>query len=92
MPDAEFVKDWARRHGGSAELARLAEDRDFHRALGPVVDRVNAGLSQIERIRRYAVAPEGFTADNAMLTVSLKIRRHKIMERYGPLLENLYTP
>ena len=59
---------------------------------GPVVDRVNAGLSPTERIRRYALAPEAFTADNAMLTVSMKIRRHKIMERYGTVLEGLYTP
>ena len=92
VPDPEFVKDWARRQGSPAELARLAEDREFHRALAPVIERVNAGLSAIERIRRYAIVPEGFTADNAMLTVSLKIRRHKILERYGALLESLYTP
>jgi long-chain acyl-CoA synthetase len=92
VPDAEFVKDWARRQGGTADLTQLAEDRDFHRAFGSVVDRVNAGLSPTERIRRYALAPEAFTADNAMLTVSMKIRRHKIMERYGTVLEGLYTP
>jgi len=28
--------------------------------------------------------------ENAMLTVSMKIRRHKIMERYGAALERLY--
>ena len=92
VPDTDFIKNWVKRQGGSAELSRLAEDGEFHRALGPVIDRVNAGLSPIERIRRFAIASEPFTSDNAMLTVSLKIRRHKIMERYGALLEGLYTP
>jgi long-chain acyl-CoA synthetase len=92
VPDADFVKAWGNSHGGTGKIAALAQDREFHRTLGQVIDRVNAGLSPIERIRRFAVAPEAFTAENAMLTVSLKIRRHKIMERYGPLLEGLYTP
>jgi long-chain acyl-CoA synthetase len=90
VPDEEFVKSWARREGGSPDLARLAEDAAFQRALAPAIDRVNAGLSLIERIRRYAIAAEPFTMENAMLTVSMKIRRHKIMERYGAALERLY--
>jgi long-chain acyl-CoA synthetase len=92
VPDADFIKTWVQRQGDSMDVARLAEDREFHRALGLVIDRVNAGLSPIERIRRFAVAIEPFSTDNAMLTVSLKIRRHKIMERYGSVLEGLYTP
>jgi long-chain acyl-CoA synthetase len=63
---------------------------DIHRALAPAVERVNARLSQIERIRRFAVAPSPFDIDNAMLTPSLKIRRHKIREAYGAVLERLY--
>ena len=59
-------------------------------ALAAAVDRVNARLSAIERIRRFAIAAEPFTIENAMLTASLKIRRHKIRERYGALLEDLY--
>jgi long-chain acyl-CoA synthetase len=90
VPDAEFVREWARRAGKPIELAVLAGDPDFHRALAAAVDRVNAKLSQIERVRRFAVAPEPFTTDNAMQTPSLKIRRHKIRERYGEMLERLY--
>jgi long-chain acyl-CoA synthetase len=90
VPDEEFVKSWARREGGTPDLARLAEDAAFQRAFAPAIDRVNAGLSAIERIRRYTIAAEPFTVENAMLTVSMKIRRHKIKERYGETLEGLY--
>jgi long-chain acyl-CoA synthetase len=92
VPDADFAKAWARRQGVPADLALLAQDPEFHRAFLPVIDRVNAGLSPIERIRRITIAPEGFTGENGMLTVSLKIRRHKIRERYASLLDGLYTP
>ncbi|HEY2890647.1 MAG TPA: long-chain fatty acid--CoA ligase [Dongiaceae bacterium] len=90
VPDEEFVKNWARHAGGSPDRARLAEDTAFQRALAPAIDRVNAGLSAIERVRRYTIAAEPFTMENAMLTVSMKIRRHKILERYGAALEHLY--
>ena len=91
VPDEEFIRRWAKQNGAAADLARLSEDGAFQKAFAPVIDRVNAGLSPIERIRRYAIAPEPFTSENAMLTVSMKIRRHKIKERYGALLERLYT-
>ena len=60
--------------------------------IAAAVDRVNAGLSPVERLRRFAVIGEPFSTENGMLTVSLKIRRHKIRERYGDLLEKLYAP
>ena len=55
-----------------------------------MVDRVNRGLSNLEKVRRFIIAREPFTIDNGMLTSSLKIRRHKIKERYGPDLDGLY--
>ncbi len=47
-------------------------------------------MSVTERVRRFKVAAEPFTIDNEMMTPTLKIRRHKIAERYGEALEGLY--
>ena len=92
VPDEEFMRSWAAKHGCKPGLQELAENADFRQAIAAAVERVNAGLSAIERIRRFAVASEPFTSENGMLTVSLKIRRHKVRERYGEVLEGLYTP
>jgi long-chain acyl-CoA synthetase len=90
VPDAEFAKDWAARNGAPGELVSLAENPAFNRAVGAAVDRVNASLAPVERIRRFALLPESFTIDNALLTPSLKIRRHKVREAYGAALDRLY--
>ncbi len=92
VPDEHFVQSWAAGNGHAADPAVLAENKDFQHAISVAVDRVNAGLSAVERLRRFAVIGEPFSTENGMLTVSLKIRRHKIRERYGELLEKLYGP
>jgi long-chain acyl-CoA synthetase len=90
VPDPEFVKDWGTRNNAPTEIANLVENATFNRAVGAAVDRVNTTLAPIERIRRFTVLPESFTIDNAMLTPSLKIRRHKIREKWGDTIEKLY--
>ena len=90
IPDPDFAKDWAARNDVPNDLAALAENPAFYRAVGAAVDRVNTTLAPLERIRRFAVLPESFTIDNAMLTPSLKIRRHKIRERWGETIQRLY--
>jgi long-chain acyl-CoA synthetase len=90
VPDAEWAKAWAGDRGQPADLASLARDDDFRRALGQAVERVNARLSPIEKVRRFAVAEAPFTVENQQLTPTLKPRRHKIRETYGAALDALY--
>jgi long-chain acyl-CoA synthetase len=90
VPDPDFTKEWAARNNVADDLAALVENPAYTRAVGGAVDRVNTTLAPVERIRRFAVLPESFTIDNAMLTPSLKIRRHKIREKWGELIEKLY--
>ena len=49
------------------------------------VDRVNSQLSVTERVRQFAFADEAFTIENEEMTPSLKVRRYKLVERYGEL-------
>ncbi len=90
VPDEEFVRDWAKSHDKPRNLGELAEDSDFRQAISEAIDRVNSSLSVIERVRRFIVAAEPFTIENALLTPSLKIRRHKITEIHRDALDALY--
>jgi long-chain acyl-CoA synthetase len=90
VPDDTWLRDWARANGKQGGLADLAADPDLHKALVPAIDRVNAGLSNIEKVRRFMFADAPFTIDNAQMTPTMKIRRHKLKEAYGADLESLY--
>ncbi len=79
VPDA----DWLAGLGADGEKAE--------KALAPVLEKVNQSLSNIETVRRFILADEPFTTENALLTPTMKIRRHKIKEIYGKALEALYS-
>ena len=90
VPDPEFLRDWAKEKGKTGDLAELYQDADLRKAIADAVDRVNAEVSPLEKVRRFAIAPEAFSVENQMMTPTLKIRRHKIKESYGALLDGLY--
>ena len=90
VPDEDFMKDWAQQHGKPATLPDLAEDPEFHKAIGSVVARINAQLSHIEKVRNFTISNEPFTLENHMMTPTLKNRRHVIKQAYGKALDALY--
>ena len=90
VPDPEWSREWAEANGASYDPVVLRDNEAYRRALGAAVDRVNAGLSVIEKLRRFLIADEPFTIENEMLTPSLKIRRHVIRRVYGERLDALY--
>ena len=90
VPDAEWALDWARAADVPFDLAALADNPAFRAAIRSAIDRVNADLSVIEKVRQFAFADEPFAIDNEEMTPSMKIRRHKIRERYGARLDALY--
>jgi len=90
VPDAEWALEWARAQGEKFDMAALQQLPAFKSAVRAAVDRVNQNLSVIEKVRQFVFADEPFGIDNQEMTPSLKIRRHKLKERYGERLDGLY--
>ncbi|WP_420381600.1 AMP-dependent synthetase/ligase [Novosphingobium sp.] len=90
VPDAEWALDWARAADEHFDLVALQDLPAFRAAIRAALDRVNADLSVTEKVRQFAFADEPFAITNEELTPSLKIRRHKIRDRYGARMDALY--
>ncbi len=90
VPDEEWAKSWAQEQGRDPDPAALKSDPDFRKAVAEAIDRVNRKLSVLEKVRSFSFADEPFTIENAMLTPSMKIRRHVIRKQYLDRLEALY--
>jgi len=90
VPDPEFAAAFAAENGAAAEIAALAADPRFTKAMGAAVTRVNRALAPIERVRRFVVATDPFTIANGQMTPTLKVKRHAIRDAYGAAIAGLY--
>ncbi|HEX3947672.1 MAG TPA: hypothetical protein VHW47_08190, partial [Acidimicrobiales bacterium] len=58
--------------------------------LAEAVETANEGLSQPEKIKRWAVLPRRFQPGDPELTPTMKVRRNVFEERHAALIEQLY--
>jgi long-chain acyl-CoA synthetase len=90
VPDPDFAAGFAGNAEAPPDLATLAADPGFMKAIGAAVARVNERLLPHERVRRFLIAAEPFTIANGQMTPTLKVRRHAIRDAYGAALAELY--
>jgi long-chain acyl-CoA synthetase len=90
VPDAEWAVEWAQQQDEKFDFKALQDLPTFRAAVRAAIDRVNADLSVTEKVRQFTFADEPFSIDNEEMTPSMKIRRHKLKERYGARLDGLY--
>ena len=55
------------------------------------VANLTAALDDYQRIRRVALLPDEFSIDSGELTPTLKVKRRVVDERYGDVIESLYS-
>ncbi len=56
-----------------------------------IVDDVNAGLSRFEQIKRFAVLPRDFSADEGEVTPTMKLKRRVCAEHFAREIDELYA-
>jgi long-chain acyl-CoA synthetase len=99
QPVALIVPDWESLNHALAEAGEEAprDHVELSKFLAAVkivqkdVTRLTGELADYERIRRVALLPHEFTIDGGELTPTLKVKRKVIDERYGELIEELYS-
>jgi long-chain acyl-CoA synthetase len=76
--------------GATATPEQLADSPEVHAFLEQRIQKALADVSNWERVKKFIVLPQPFSVANEELTVSLKLRRSVVYERYGKRLEELY--
>jgi long-chain acyl-CoA synthetase len=52
---------------------------------------VQKKLANFERVRKFALLDKPFSLEGGEITPSLKVRRKFVEERYGHLIEEMYS-
>jgi long-chain acyl-CoA synthetase len=92
VPEMAELTAWARGEGLSFESpeAMLKHPRVVARVQAEV-DRCSSDFKSFEKIKKVALTAEDFTAENGMLTPTLKLKRRVALQKHGATLEALYA-
>jgi long-chain acyl-CoA synthetase len=93
VPDWESLKEAMKAAGEEIPPSR-AELSANEKALQIVqrdVATLTKELDDYQRVRRIALLPEELTIDNGELTPTLKVKRRVIDEKFGELIDELYS-
>jgi long-chain acyl-CoA synthetase len=64
---------------------------DAHALIQSIVDDVNSQHSRFEQIKRFAILPRDFSAEEGEVTPTLKLRRRVVQEHFAAEIEQLYA-
>ncbi len=90
-PFFPLLEDWARdNHISFSSRQELVANRKVKDLYEGIVAEVNRGLARFETLKKVLLVPDEFTANDGVLTPTMKLRRKAIEERYREQIEDLY--
>ena len=74
-------------------VALIVPSKEFEQQkekINEIINKVNANLSQVEKIKKFHLINESFSIENGLLTPTMKVKRNKVIAKYKNILENFY--
>jgi long-chain acyl-CoA synthetase len=89
--DPEVAPAWAARQGLPSGLAELAAAPEVRAEIERGVAGINARVSQVEGIKKFAILPDEWVPDSPQLTATMKLKRRGVLSAYAAVIESLYA-
>lgn len=71
--------------------AELSEHTEVLRRIGVAFDLANTQLASFEQVKYHAVLAADFSIEEGTLTPTMKLKRRRIVERYGARIDAMYA-
>jgi long-chain acyl-CoA synthetase len=89
--ELDTVRNWATRQGiAFTTYSDLSSKPEVRALLQDWVDRVNAELSQVETVKKFAMIPRELDHEEGELTATQKVKRAAITKMFEAEIEALY--
>ena len=91
-PNFILLEEWARENDlRFASRAELIANPKVQALYEGIVEGINGNLARFEKLKRVLLVADEFTADNGVLTPTMKLKRRVIEERYKKQIDELYA-
>ncbi len=92
FPALEHLRTYAARSSVSQSLSteEMLQHPGVQSYFENLVDSSNQGLPPWSTIKHFRLVPTEMTAENGLLTPTLKVRRRLVQEKFGEIIEAMY--
>ena len=91
-PDFAFLKDWCKAHNiPYTTNEEMIKNEEVKKRYDKEVKKLNEGLGEVERVKKYQLIADEWTIGNGILTPTLKVKRKVVMQRYGEQIDKLFA-
>jgi len=88
----DSVSAWAEQQGlAYTNFRSLAEMPPVRALIEREVERVNAGMPQVQQVRKFHLLTKELDHDDGEVTATMKVRRKSVAEKYADVIESLYA-
>jgi len=92
MIDQENVEHRAQTHAiPFTDYKSLCANADIVKLIDSEIERVNAGFSSVETVKKFRLIDILLTAEDEELTPTMKLKRSFVNEKYSSLIESMYS-
>lgn len=92
VPAVDKIKDYFSQLGVRIDSAvDMTNDKDVLKLIRKELDNFNKLFASHEQVKKFQLVPNEWTIDGGELTATMKLKRKKIMEKYGHLVERIYA-
>lgn len=92
VPDFEAIREYADSHGIDYQSNDdLANSKEIYNLIESDLEKFQKQLANYERVRKFVLLDKPFSLESGEVTPTLKLKRKVIEERYGNLIDEMYS-
>lgn len=92
VPAKEKIKDYFLQLGVPLDSSvDITTDKDVQKLIRKELDKYNVQFAPHEQVKKFQMVNAEWTIDTGELTATMKLKRRKIMEKFGHLVEKIYA-
>ncbi|MDF1571834.1 MAG: long-chain fatty acid--CoA ligase [Bacteroidales bacterium] len=91
-PNLPYLKEWAEEHGMTfSSNEEMIRDKRVIDQVQKEVNKLNAQLGQVERIKRFRLVADEWTPQSGLMSPTMKLKRRVIEDKYMDLIQEIFS-
>ena len=92
VPNFDALKTWATDNDvDNSDIPELLKTRDVQQLIQKEIRERMTDFADFEQVRRFALLEKEFSQEEDEMTPTLKLKRNVIIEKYGHVIEGMYS-